>query len=112
MSYEEFQNLARLFAVGLLETEDWDDFLSGCLAFGERAEAFILKCRSLNAALALSLEPIPPAPATKGKLMAKIRQQECGRRLPEGGTAEETTAQNLMKASSDAEATAPVMGLN
>ena len=112
MSYEEFQNLARLFAVGLLETEDWDDFLSGCLAFGERAEAFILKCRSLNAALALSLEPIPPAPATKGKLMAQIRKQEAARIRSGSGAAQETTGHDLMKASSDAEATAPVMGLN
>ncbi len=73
MSYEEFQQLARLFIVGTLDDDEMDRFSAGRLLFGEQAEAFIGECRNLSAIFALSLQPKPPRPETKAKLLARIR---------------------------------------
>jgi len=79
MTYKEFQQLARLFIVGSLDEEEMERFCSGRLQFGHRAEEFILECRKLNIVFALSLRPMPPAPSTKARLLARIREQSAER---------------------------------
>lgn len=41
MSFEEFQNRARLFVVGALEPDEMAEFENARREFGEKAEAFI-----------------------------------------------------------------------
>ena len=41
MSFEEFQNCARLFVVGALEPDETAEFETARREFGEKAEAFI-----------------------------------------------------------------------
>ncbi len=73
MSYESFQHLARLHVLGKLEPEEHEQFIEGRRRYGAQAEAFLEECRRLSVALALSLEPIPPAPETKRKLLERLR---------------------------------------
>jgi hypothetical protein len=82
MTFEEFQTLARQFALGILEPEERERFLAGRLAFGEKAEACIVESRKLNDVFALSLEPLPPEPATRQKLMALIRKESALKNRP------------------------------
>lgn len=74
MSFEDFENLARLYVVGALEEDELDEFRQTRAEFGDRAEASIMECRKLNAAFALSLHPREPHPDTKGKLLEKIQR--------------------------------------
>ena len=73
MNYEEFQHLARLYIVGVLEDDEMDQFRAGRAEFGAQAEAFICECRKLNSVFALSLRPMEPSPAIKAKLMEWVR---------------------------------------
>jgi len=73
MTFEDFKHLARLYIVGALDDDEMARFRSGRKLFGKSAEDFINECRKLNAAFALSLQPAQPNPATKEKLLAKIR---------------------------------------
>ena len=74
MTYEEFQHLARLFIVGSLDEEENEQFCAARIEFGRPAEAFILECQKLNTIFALSLRPMPPAPSTKQRLLARIKK--------------------------------------
>ena len=58
MTYQDFQHLARLYVVGVLEEDEMEQFRLGRTLFGEQAEEFINECRKLNSAFALSLRPI------------------------------------------------------
>ncbi len=81
MSYEEFQQLARLYTIGALDKEELEAFTAGRKLYGARAEAFIDECQCLNAILALSLLPMSPSAGLKERLMAKIRE-EAGEQAP------------------------------
>ena len=74
MSFEEFENKARLYVLGALEEEETAHFQAARKEFGERAEDFIKECRKLASVFALSLRPNQPKPDTKALLMAKIRE--------------------------------------
>jgi hypothetical protein len=73
MTFEEFENLARLFVVGALEDGEEDAFEEARQEFGERAEETIAEFHQLNSVFALSLRPHPPHPDTKRKLLQAIR---------------------------------------
>jgi len=73
MSYEEFQQMARLYIIGALDEEEQARFDIARALYGKRAEAFIDECQKFNALFALSLLPSQPSPATKRKLLARIR---------------------------------------
>ena len=73
MTHEEFQHLARLYVVGALDADEIEQFSAGRKEFGQRAEDFIRECRKLNSVFALSLAPRAPAPSTKAKLLARIK---------------------------------------
>jgi anti-sigma-K factor RskA len=74
MNFEEFENLARLYVVGALEDGEEEAFQEARIDFGERAEDLIAEFRQLNSVFALSLQPHPPHPDTKRKLLQAIRQ--------------------------------------
>jgi hypothetical protein len=73
MSFEEFENKARLYVLGALDEEETAEFQEARLKFGREAEEIIKECRKLNSVFALSLRPNLPKPETKALLMEKIR---------------------------------------
>ena len=76
MSFEEFQNNARLYVIGALEPEELEDFEVARKLYGAAAEDFINQCYSLHEAFALSLKPARASAAIKDKLMAMVRQRQ------------------------------------
>ena len=78
MSFEEFQNRARLFVVGALEPDEMAEFENARREFGEKAEAFISECYSLSEAFALSLRPAKSSDALKDRLMDMVRKRQNG----------------------------------
>jgi hypothetical protein len=74
MNFEEFEDKARLYVLGALEADEMEEFEASRRQFGKQAENYIRECRKLNSIFALSLRPTPPSPATKEKLMARIRE--------------------------------------
>ncbi len=76
MSFEEFQNQARLYVIGALEQEETDEFEDARQEFGEQADAFIAECYNLHEAFALSLQPKKSSDALKQRLMAMVREKK------------------------------------
>ena len=76
MSFEEFQNRARLYVIGALEPEETEDFERARKEFGQPAEDFITECYNLHEAFALSLRPEKSSDALKQRLMTMVRQRK------------------------------------
>jgi hypothetical protein len=74
MSFDEFENQARLYIVGALDDAEMAAFERARMEFGERAELFIRECDQLNAAFALSLRPRAPKVDAKKRLMSLIQK--------------------------------------
>jgi len=73
MSFEEFQNSARLYVIGALEPEELRAFEAARKRYGAAAEEFINQCYLLHEAFALSLKPTEASAATKERLMSMVR---------------------------------------
>jgi hypothetical protein len=82
MSFEEFQNCARLYVIGALEPEELQDFEAARKQYGSAAEDFINQCYGLHEAFALSLKPAKASTAIKDKLMAMVRERGQGQSGP------------------------------
>ena len=78
MSFEEFQNRARLYVIGALEPDETDEFEQARKEFGQPAEDFIAECYNLHEAFALSLRPEKSSDALKQRLMTMVRQRKGG----------------------------------
>ncbi len=76
MSFEEFQNQARLFVIGALEPDETDAFDEAREQFGQTAEDFIAECYALHEAFALSLQPRKTSDALKQRLMSMVRERK------------------------------------
>lgn len=76
MSYEEFQNRARLYVIGALDSEETDDFEQARKEYGQPAEEFIAQCYGLHEAFALSLRPEKTSDALKERLMGMVRAKK------------------------------------
>lgn len=76
MSFEEFQNRARLYVIGALERDETEDFETARREYGQRAEDFIAECYNLHEAFALSLRPAKASDAIKERLMSMVRKHE------------------------------------
>ncbi len=76
MSFEEFQNRARLFVIGALEGDETDGFEEARREFGQRAEDYISECYSLSEAFALSLKPAKSSEQIKNRLMEMVRARK------------------------------------
>ena len=72
MSFEEFQNCARLYVIGALEPEELQDFEAARKQYGSAAEDFINQCYGLHEAFALSLKPAKASADIKNKLMSMV----------------------------------------
>ena len=76
MNFSEFQNQARLYVIGALETEELEEFEKARTKFGKKGEDFITKCYALHEAFALSLRPAKASAAIKERLMAMVRAKK------------------------------------
>lgn len=78
MSFEEFQNRARLYVIGALDDGEFKEFEEARRKFGQRAEDFITECYRLHEAFALSLRPAKTSEALKERLMKMVRERKKG----------------------------------
>ena len=76
MSFEEFQNQARLYVIGALEVQETEAFELARKQFGRKADDYIAECYSLHEAFALSLRPAKSSEALKDRLMAMVRNRQ------------------------------------
>ena len=76
MSFDEFQNQARLYVIGALEPEELEEFETARKDFGQSGEDFIAKCYSMHEAFALSLRPAKSSDALKERLMSMVRNRQ------------------------------------
>jgi hypothetical protein len=76
MSFEEFQNQARLYVIGALDGDEAVEFESARKQFGQRGEQCIADCYALHEAFALSLQPAKASAAIKDRLMAMVRERK------------------------------------
>ncbi len=76
MSFEEFQNRARLYVIGALESDETEEFEAARKEYGQPAEDFIAECYNLHEAFALSLRPAKSSDALKDRLMAMVRTRQ------------------------------------
>jgi hypothetical protein len=76
MSFDEFQNQARLYVIGALETEETEAFELARKQFGQQAEDYIAQCYDMHEAFALSLRPAKSSDALKERLMAMVRKRQ------------------------------------
>jgi hypothetical protein len=78
MNFNEFQNQARLYVIGALESEELEEFENARKKFGKKGEDFITKCYALHEAFALSLRPAKASDAIKERLMAMVKAKKEG----------------------------------
>lgn len=76
MSFDEFQNRARLYVIGALENGGTQEFEEARAEFGQNAEDFITECYRLHEAFALSLRPAKSSDALKDRLMKMVRERK------------------------------------
>ena len=76
MSFDDFQNRARLYVIGALEPDETEEFEQARKEFGQPAEDFIAECYNLHEAFALSLRPEKSSDALKQRLMAMVRERK------------------------------------
>ncbi len=76
MSFDEFQNQARLYVIGALEPEETEAFEDARKDFGQRAEDYITECYTMHEAFALSLRPAKSSDALKDRLMTMVRNRQ------------------------------------
>jgi hypothetical protein len=76
MSFEEFQNRARLYVIGALDDGECEEFERARAHFGQKAEDFISECYRLHEAFALSLRPAKSSDALKDRLMKMVREKK------------------------------------
>ena len=75
MSFDEFQNCARLYVIGALEPEELQEFEAARKQYGSAAEDFINQCYGLHEAFALSLKPAKASAEIKDRLMSMVRER-------------------------------------
>lgn len=74
MTFEEFQNRARLLVVGALEPREVREVQEAEKQFGQKAEAFVQKCYALREAFALSLRSPEASALLRNRLLAMVRK--------------------------------------
>ena len=75
MSFDDFQNKARLYVIGALEPEELEDFEQARKDLGQKGEDYITECYSMHEAFALSLRPAKSSDALKERLMTMVRNR-------------------------------------
>lgn len=75
MSFDEFQNRARMYVIGALEPEETEEFEEARKQYAQQAEDFIAQCYDLHEAFALSLRPEKSSDGLKDRLMSVVRSR-------------------------------------
>lgn len=75
MSFDEFQNRARMYVIGALEPEETEEFEEARKQYAQQAEDFIAQCYDLHEAFALSLQPEKSSDGLKDRLMFMVRSR-------------------------------------
>jgi anti-sigma-K factor RskA len=75
MTFEQFQNHARLYVVGALDVSETKEFEQARKQFGQKAEDVIRECHELLHAFALSLRPARSSADLKTRLISMVRQK-------------------------------------
>ena len=78
MSFEEFQNSARLYVIGALESDELTEFENARKELGQKGEDYIGECYALHEAFALSLQPAKASAAIKDRLMTMVQERKNG----------------------------------
>jgi len=78
MSFEEFQENARLYVLGALEPWEMKEFEQAARKFGRKGENFVRECYALHEALALRLRPVTSTALLKERLMSIVRRHKRG----------------------------------
>jgi hypothetical protein len=78
MTFEEFQNRARLFVIGALYPQELEPFMKARTEFGPKAEAFVRKCHGLHEAFALSIRPQSCRDRLERRVISMARQHVNG----------------------------------
>ncbi len=76
MSFKEFENQARMYVIGALESDEVEEFEIARKELGAAADRFIAECYNLHEAFALSLQPQKSSDALKSRLMAMVRDRK------------------------------------
>jgi hypothetical protein len=76
MSFDEFQNRARLYVIGALDPDEMAEFEDARKEFGQKGEEYIGECYALHEAFALSLQPAKASTAIKDRLMTMVRERK------------------------------------
>ena len=76
MTFEIFQDRARLYVLGALNSTEMKEVKEATKALGEKAEDFIQECYALREAFALSLRPAKSSALLKERLMSMVRQRD------------------------------------
>jgi hypothetical protein len=76
MTFEEFQNRARLYVIGALYPDELAEFETAATAYGRRARNFIRDCYALRDAFALSLRPTKAREKLRGRITSMMRRHE------------------------------------
>jgi hypothetical protein len=76
MSFEEFQNQARLYVAGAMELEELEEFETERKKCDKKAEDFITQCYVLREEFALSLRPAKASAAIKERLTLMVRERK------------------------------------
>jgi hypothetical protein len=76
MTFEEFQDRARLYVLGALDSAEMKEVKKATKAFGQKAENFIQECYALRETLALRLRPARSSALLKEGLMSMVRQRD------------------------------------
>jgi hypothetical protein len=75
MSFEGFQNYARLYVIGALESEEIREFELARYQYGPLAEEFVNECDRLHNGLRLSLKPAERSKAIKAQLRSMVSRR-------------------------------------
>jgi hypothetical protein len=78
MNFEQFQQRARLYVLGALESSEMEEFEQAMREFGQKAEDCLRECYALHEALALNLRPAKSSALLKERLMSMVREREQG----------------------------------
>jgi len=75
MSFEEFQNYARLYVIGALEPQEIAKFEFAKEQYGPAAQEFVDECNFRHERLELSLKPAKKLEAIKAQLLSMVSRR-------------------------------------
>jgi hypothetical protein len=75
VTFERFQNYARLYVVGALDSEEMEKFELARERHGPAAQEFVDECNCRHESLELSLKPAAKMQAIKTRLLSMVSRR-------------------------------------